>query len=210
MNSGDLDLGSGGVLLLPDQAGSGAHPHLALTAGKNGTIYLVDRDNMGGFNSSNDNQIVQSIQNEFPGGTYHTGNFKAPVWWNGNLYYSADSDNVRSFSISNAQITIGPKSPLTFNYPGGTLGVSSNGNTNPILWAIQRIDLDPLGNGARGPGVLHAFDATNVATELYNSNQAGGARDALDFTSKWSAPLVANGKVYVASEGHLTILGLLP
>jgi hypothetical protein len=208
-SANDLDLGSGGVLLLPPQAGSAAHPSLALTAGKDGSLYLVDRTNMGGYNSSTNN-IVQTLQNEFPGGTYHTGNFKAPVWWNGNLYYSADADNVRSFSISNSQITAGPKNSLIFNYPGGTLGVSSNGNSTPILWAIQRNDLDPLGNGTVAPGILHAFDATNVATELYNSNQAGGSRDILDLTNKWSAPLPANGRVYVASEGFLTAFGLLP
>jgi hypothetical protein len=208
-SANDLDLGSGGVLLLPSQAGSAAHPSLALTAGKDGTMYLVDRTNMGGYNSGTNN-VVQTLQNEFPGGTFHTGNFKAPVWWNGNIYYSADADNVRSFSISNAQITAGPKNSLIFNYPGGTLGVSSNGNSTPILWAIQRNDLDPLGNGTVAPGILHAFDATNVATELYNSNQAGASRDMLDYTNKWSAPLPANGRVYVASEGFLTAFGLLP
>src|SRR5262249_30478 len=90
MNANDLDLGSGGTILLPDQAG--AHPHLALSAGKNGTIYVVDRDNMGHYRSTDDHQAVQAIVNSFPGGTFTTGNFKAPVYWNGNLYFSADAD----------------------------------------------------------------------------------------------------------------------
>jgi hypothetical protein len=210
MNANDLDLGSGGVLLLPDQ--SGAHPHLALTAGKNGTIYLVDRDNMGHFNPNNNNQIVQSVVNIFPGGTKATGNFKAPVYWNGRLFYSADADAIKSFSLTNGMLSTTPTSQSSFvlTYPGATLGFSANGNTNGILWAIQRIDIDPLGGGARGPGVLHAFDANNLVNELYNSNQASGSRDVLDFTAKWSAPLVANGKVFIASLSQLTILGLLP
>ena len=110
MNANDLDLGSGGVTLLPDQAGSTAHPHLALTAGKNGTIYLVDRDAMGGYNPTNNNQVVQTVANEFPNGTYETGNFKAPVYWNGNVYYSADADYLKTFSISNAQLSLAPMS----------------------------------------------------------------------------------------------------
>jgi hypothetical protein len=209
MGANDLDLGSGGVLLLPDQ--SGPNPHLALTAGKNGTIYLVNRENMGKFNSTS-NQIVQSVVNIFPGGTKATGNFKAPVYWNGNLYYSADQDFLKSFSITNGLLSTSPtsQSSIILGYPGGTLGVSSNANTNPILWVIERVDLDPNGGGVVGPGVLHAFDATNLAHELYNSNQAPGSRDVLDFTAKWSAPLVANGKVFVASMGQLTIFGLLP
>lgn len=211
-NANDLDLGSGGVTLVPSQSGSTAHPNLALTAGKDGTIYLVDRASMGGYNASNNSQIVQSVVNIFPGGTYHTGNFKAPVYWNGNLYYSADADYIKAFSISNAQISTAPtsQSSYVFQYPGTTLEISSNGNSTPILWSIQRVDLDPIGDGTPGPGSLHAFDATNLANELYNSNQAGNARDMLDMTCKWSAPLVANGKVYVASESLLSIFGLLP
>ncbi len=96
------------------------------------------------------------------------------------------------------------------NYPGATLSVSANGNSNSILWAVERVDQDPLGNGTRAPGVLHGFDATDLSTELYNSNEAAGARDSLDFAAKWAAPLVANGKVFVASEGLLTVFGLLP
>jgi fibronectin type 3 domain-containing protein len=210
MNDLDLDLGSGGVILLPDQPGP--HPHLAITAGKNGTIYLVDRDNMGHYNPNNDSQIVQSIVNIFPHGNKNNGNFKAPVYWNGHLYFSADADVMKSFSLTNGLISTTPTSQTStvMNYPGATLSVSANGNTNGIVWALQRIDLDPTGAGVRGPGILHAFDANNLGTELYNSNQAAGSRDGLDFTAKWSSPTVANGRVYVASVSQLTIYGLLP
>ena len=211
MNANDLDLGSGGTILLPDQ--SGAHPHLALSAGKNGTIYVVDRDNMGHYVSGNDNQIVQSIVNSFPGGTFTTGNFKAPVYWNGYLYFSADADFIKAFRISNGLITTTPTSQSSFvvNYPGATLGMSANGTAGGILWVIQRVDLDPVGGtGTRGPGVLHAFDATNLAVELYASDQGANGRDAIDYAAKWSAPLIANGKVYVATNTQLTIFSLLP
>jgi hypothetical protein len=211
MNAGDIDLGSGGTILIPDQAGP--HPHLALSAGKNGTIYVVDRDDMGHYNAQNDNQIVQSLVNIFPGGTFTTGNFKAPVYWNGNLYFSADADYIKSFRMTSGLMSTTPTSYSTFvpNYPGATLGLSSNGNSNAILWAVERVDLDPLGQfGVRGPGILHAFDAQDLSIELYNSEQAAGGRDELDYAAKWAAPLVANGKVYVATNGRLTIFGLLP
>jgi hypothetical protein len=210
MNDNDIDLGSGGVLLLPDQPGP--HTHLAITAGKNGTIYLVDRDNMGHYNPNNDNQIVQTIVNIFPHGDKNNGNFKAPVYWNGRLYFSADADVMKSFSLTNGLMSTTPTSQTStvMNYPGATLSVSANGNTNGVVWALQRIDLDPTGAGVRGPGILHAFDANNLGTELYNSNQAAGSRDGLDFTAKWSSPTVANGRVYVASLSQLTIYGLLP
>jgi hypothetical protein len=211
MANNDLDLGSGGTTLLPDQPGP--HPRLAISAGKNGTIYLVDRDNMGGFRPNDDNQIVQSLKNIFPNGTFITGNFKAPVYWNGRLFFSADADFIKTFRVTNGLLSTSPTSQSTFvvNYPGATLGMSANGTNNGVLWAIERIDHDPLGGGnLRAPGVLHAFDATNLATELYNSNQAAGSRDTLDYAAKWASPLVANGKVFVATNGRLTAFGLLP
>jgi hypothetical protein len=210
MNANDLDLGSGGTILLPDQ--TGVHPHLALSAGKNGTIYVVDRDNMGHYRSANDGQIVQTIVNSFPGGTFITGNFKAPVYWNGYLYFSADADYIKAFRISNGLIATTPASQSSFivNYPGATLGMSSNGTTAGVLWVIERVDLDPLGGGGtRGPGILHAFDATNLAIELYSSDEAPNGRDGLDYAAKWAAPLVANGKVFVATNSRLTVFGLL-
>jgi hypothetical protein len=95
-------------------------------------------------------------------------------------------------------------------YPGATLQISANGATNGILWALERVGTDQAGVGTVGPGVLHAFDATNLATELYKSNQAVGGRDTLDNAAKWAAPLIANGKVFVATNGQLTVFGLLP
>src|SRR5712692_7264471 len=95
-------------------------------------------------------------------------------------------------------------------YPHPHRQMSSDGATNGILWALERVGTDQTGVGTVGPGVLYAFDATNLATELYNSNQAAGGRDTLDNSAKWAAPLIANGKVFVATNGQLTVFGLLP
>ncbi len=210
MAASDLDMGSGGVLLLPDQ--SGPHVHEAVTGGKNGTIYVVDRDSLGHYNPNNDNQIVQALVNIFPGGTFQTGNFKAPVYFNGHVYFSADKDNIKVFTVTNGLLSTTPSSQASLvpGYPGATLQISANGATNGILWALERVGTDQTGVGTVGPGVLHAFDATNLATELYNSNQAAGGRDTLDNSAKWAAPLIANGKVFVATNGQLTVFGLLP
>src|SRR5204862_6495223 len=102
----------------------------------------------------------------------------------------ADAYFVKGCSLANGLIATLPSSHASFGvaYPGATLGVSASGTNNAILWAIQRVDLDPTGGGVRGPGSLHAFDATDLGVELYNSNQAPGGRDSLDFTAKWAAP----------------------
>ena len=209
LDSGNLDLGSGGVMLLPDQPGS--HPHEMISAGKNGTIYLVDRDNMGHFTSNSD-QIVQSIVNIWTksAGT-EAGLFGTPAYFNGNVYFSPIDDTVQAFHLNNGLLPTTPTShsaetyngeTSTFSARGGTLAISANGNTNGILWALES-------KGDTAPGVLHAYDATNLGNELYNSSQAG-SRDTLDPWLKFTIPVVANGRVYVASAGQLSAFGLLP
>jgi len=201
LSAGDLDLGSGEALLLPDQGG--LHPHLLVTAGKNGTIYLIDRDNMGHFNPNNDNQIVQSVVNIFPnpGGSTLGGNFSVPVYFNGFVYFAPVAGTLQAFQLNNGLLSTTPTSQSTASYafPGGMFAISANGTTNGILWAVQRVD-------ATTPGVLHAYKATDLGIELYNSNQAG-SRDTMDIAAKFNIPLVANGKVYVASVRHLTVYG---
>jgi fibronectin type 3 domain-containing protein len=201
-DAGNLDLGAGGVLLLPDQ--NCAHPHLLVMAGKPGTIYLVDRDNMGQHNPNNDSQIVQSLVNIFPYGTPEPGNYSAPVYFNGTVYFSPVADAIKAFRLSNGLLSTSPtsQSPQIYAYPGGTLTVSANGSTDGILWAVRR-------NGATAPGTLHAYDPANLGIERYNSDQAG-SRDTLDVAVKFSVPLVANGKVFVSSMSRLTVYGLLP
>jgi hypothetical protein len=201
LSAGDLDLGSGTALLLPDQAGP--HPHLLVTAGKNGTIYLIDRDNMGHFNPNADSQIVQSLPNIFPnpGGNISSGNFSVPVYFHSFVYFSPVDGPIQAFQLHNGLLSTAPtsQSAATYAFPGGMLAISANGTTNGILWAVQRVD-------ATTPGVLHAYKATDLGVELYNSNQAG-ARDTLDIAAKFNIPLVANGKVYVASVSQLTVYG---
>jgi fibronectin type 3 domain-containing protein len=200
LDLGNIDLGAGGVVLLPDQPG--VHPHMIVSAGKNGTIDLIDRDDMGHYNPSNDSQIVQSLINIFPFGTPEPGNYSAPVYFNGTLFFSPVADNIQAFALTNGRLSSSAtsRSPEIFSYPGGTLALSANGNTNGILWAIERRN-----NSA---GALRAYDATDLGIELYNSDQAG-TRDALDEAAKFSAPLVASGKVYVATAGKFFIFGLV-
>jgi len=202
LDAGNLDLGSGGVLLLPDQ--SGAHPHEVVSAGKNGTIYLVDRDNMGHFHTNTD-QIVQEVVNIFTNVTgFEGGNFSSPVYFNGSIYFSPEEDNIQAFQLSNGMVSTTPTSRTAEQYGsrGGTMAISANGNSNGILWALQS-------NGTDSPGVLYAYDATNLGNELYNSSLAG-TRDTLDAWFKFNMPLVANGKVFISSVSQLTIYGPLP
>ena len=202
LNAANFDLGSSGLMLLPDQPG--LHPHLALSAGKNEAIHVVDRDNMGHYNSSNDNQIVQSLVNIFPNGTPEPGNYNAPVYFNGTVYFGPVNDTLMAFRMNNGLLSVTPtsKSSEVYTYPGGPIAVSANGTSDGILWAVQR-------NGSAAPGGLRAYDAGNLAVQLYNSDQAG-SRDTLDVAAKFSVPLVANGKVFVGSISQLTVYGLLP
>jgi len=198
LSSADLDMGSTGGIVLPDQPGS--HPHLYVSSGKNGTLYLVDRDNMGHFNASNNNQIVQSIPNIFPTGGIGAV-FDSPVYWNNIVYFSGYANVIKAFQISNGLFNASPVSQTTtsFGLRGAAMSVSANGTTHGILWAIEYPN-----DGATE--VLHAYDATNLATELYNTTQAG-ARDNLGPGMKFTPPTIVNGKVYVAAASHLTVLG---
>ena len=200
LESLDLDLASAGPVLLLDQPGP--TPHLLITAGKGGTIYVINRDNMGHFQPGSDNQIIQSLPGVLPNGTLDQGNFSAPVFFSSHVYFAAVNDALKAFQWSSGLLSAIPssQSSATYQNRGGSFAISANGSTDGILWAIQ--DNNP------GNGVLHAYDASDLANELYNSSQAG-SRDALDVASKFNIPLVANGKVFVASNGQLTAFGLL-
>lgn len=207
MNINNWDLASTGVVLLPDQPG--LRPHLLVGGGKTGTIYLVDRDNMGHF-TSNDSAAVQVLTNVFPNGTPEPGNYSAPVYFNGTVYFGPVNDRIQAFSLNNGLFNITPasKSSTVFPYPGATLAISANDTSNGILWAIQRNE-SAVAEPGQNPGVLRAYLAANLTTELYNSTQAG-ARDDFGPAAKFTIPLVANGRVYVLSQNRLTAFGLLP
>ncbi len=192
----DADLGSGGPILLPDSAGSVAHPHLIVGAGKEGKIYLVDRDNMGRFHAGSDTN-VQSIAGAIG------GSFGSPVYFNHQIYYQGSSDVMKVFLITNGVIVAAPKSQSTIGYGhfGATPVISANGTNNAIAWST-----DSGAYSSSGPAVLHAYNATNLAQELYNSSQ-DLLRDNPGGAVKMTTPTVANGKVYVGAAYALSVFG---
>ncbi len=194
-NDSDADLGSGGALVLPDLTdGSGNLRHLAVGAGKDGHIYVVNRDAMGKFNPSSNN-IYQELTGVLGGGV-----FGMPAYFNGTLYYGAVGDAIKAFKITNAMLATGPASQTSnsFRYPGATPSISANGASNGIVWAAENTT----------PAVLHAYDAGTLH-ELYNSNQAG-SRDQLGAGNKFITPTIVNGKVYVGTTDSVGVFGLLP
>ncbi len=201
MEANNYDLSSSGPVLLIDQPG--AHPHLLVAAAKTGTIYVIDRDNMGHYNPGSDSQIVQSLVNAMPNGTEETGNYSAPVFYNSQVYFCAVNDVIRAFQFNNGLLSTAPTSQSFVTYPnrGGSFSISANGSTNGILWAVQ--------DNSPSPGVLRAYNPANLAIELYNSDQAG-TRDSLGLAAKFNIPTVANGKVFVVTQNQLVVYGLLP
>jgi hypothetical protein len=194
----DQDLGSGGAMLLPDQTDAkGVTQHLAVGAGKDTNIYVVNRDNMGKFNASSNNAIYQEIPDALSGGAW-----SMPTLFNNTVYYAGVGDHLKAFPITNALLATTPaaESANTFAYPGATPSVSSNGSQNGIVWAIEN---------QSGAGVLHAYNPTNITTELYDSNQAANGRDNFS-DNKFVTPMIANGKVYVGTQTSVAVFGLLP
>jgi hypothetical protein len=194
----DLDLASGGVLVLPNQPG--AHPDEIIGGSKTGQVFLVDRNNMGKFDETKNN-VIQTL-NPAPEGIY-----SSPAYWNGHIYFSGVHDNLKLFDLNNGLLVNPPasQSSATFGYPGTTPSISVNGSTNAIAWIIEVPQGSPQNNP---PAVLHAYDATNLANELYNSNQAG-TRDQARKAIKMTVPTIANGKVYVGTQTELDAYGLL-
>lgn len=192
----DIDLGSGGIMLLTDQTdATGTVRHLAVGAGKDGNLYVVSRDSLGKF-SPTTNNIWQELDGALPGGIWST-----PAYFNGTVYYGPSGGSLRSFSISNALLSSSAVSQTAtqFAYPGTSPVVSANGTANAIVWTYENTT----------PAVLHAYDATNLAHELYNSNQAANGRDNFGAGNKFIAPAVADGKVFVATTGSVGVFGLL-
>ena len=190
----DTDLGSVGPVLLPDSVGSVAHPHLLAAGGKSGTIYLLDRDNMGQYNTANNNQIVQSVI----GATAQI--WSSPAYWNNLLFYQPASSTMKAFTITNGVITTTPVAATASfgTYNGGGV-VSANGTNNGIVWVIN-------GVGGGSTEVLYAYNATNISQTLYSSSQLL-ARDNPGNGIKMITPTVANGKVYVGAQYALNVYG---
>ena len=192
----DADLGSGGTLVLPDVIdASGRTRHLAVGAGKDGHMYVVDRDSMGKWNATA-NQNYQDISGALGGAV-----FSMPAYFNNTLYYGASGAALKAFSIVNARLSSASTSTSarTFTFPGTTPGISATGTTNGIVWAVENTS----------PAVLHAYDARDLSRELYNSNQAPSGRDAFGAGNKFITPTIVNGHVYVGTTTGVAVFGLL-
>jgi hypothetical protein len=195
-SDGDVDLGSGGPMLLPDQTDStGTVRQLAVGAGKDGHLYVVNRSNMGKFSMSN-NAIWEDIPGALPGGIWAT-----PAYFEATVYYGDVGGTLKSFAIQQGLLSKTPTSQtsMTFSYPGTAPAVSADGSSNGIVWAVQN----------SSPAVLHAFAAGNLANELYNTNQAANNRDHFGAGNKFMTPTIANGKVYVGTPTGVAVFGLL-
>jgi hypothetical protein len=201
----DLDLGSTGILLLPDQ--SGRYPRLAIASGKDGRIYVMNRDHLGGFYAGlkHDPQVVQVISGQL------RQQMGTPAYWNGRLYFGAgispQKDGIKAFSLRNGLVSTTPmsQSAAIYHLTRSTVTVSANGNSNGIVWAV---DNDAYYDPHQGAAVLHAYDAKNLSHELYNSNQRL-TRDNPGQASKFTVPTVAAGKVFVGTANQLSVYGLL-
>lgn len=193
----DQDLGSGGVLLLPDlKNASGQTVQLGTAAGKDGRLYVFNRANMGKFNPQNNGTLYQELDGAL-GGTV----FTSPAWFNGTVYYGAVGDRIRAFTVNNAMLPSQPTATTSnfFEYPGTTPSISANGTSDAILWAVENTN----------PAILHAYDATNLSTELYNSSQVNSGRDLFGPGNKYITPAIADGRVIVGGMNNIAVFGLL-
>jgi hypothetical protein len=196
----DLDIGSSGLSLLPDQ--TGPYPHLLVQGDKAGDIFLVNRDDMGQYDAMNDDQIVQYLP------AADNGMWSSPAWWNNNVYVGASGDYIKAFSFNptTALLSTTPASQTAgkYGYPGTTVSISSNGTTNGILWALNNGQYKTT----TGPTVLNAYDATNLTKQLYSSS-TNSTRDNPGAPVKMTVPTIVNGKVYITTQGALSVYGLL-
>jgi hypothetical protein len=201
LNAADLDLGSGGQVLLPDQTGT--YPHLLITAGKQGVIYVLNRDNMGKYGVSGDTSL-QSLSG------LSGGLFASPAFWKNFIYFGAWNDPLKSFQLNNFTLSQSSRSTMGFTFPGVTPSVSANGSSDGIVWVIQANVKNDTVLTTVPNAVLRACDATNLANELYNSSQAASGRDTAGGAVKFAVPTIADGRVYVGNNNQVTVYGLLP
>jgi hypothetical protein len=188
---------SSGALILPDlQDGSGKTWHLAVGARKDANIHIANRDSMGKVNPNNDKAIYQEV--DFALGS---GVWAIPAYFQNTVYYGGVSDSLQTFPIRNARLATSPssQSAAVFADPGTTPGISANGSSNGIVWALEN---------SGGTSILHAYDATNLSNELYNSNQARSRDQFSD--NKFITPMISKGKVYVGTPTGVIVFGLLP
>ena len=194
----DTDFGSGSALLLPPQVdSSGTAQALLVAAGKDGNLFVLDRDNLGHFNA-NTNAVYQEIANGAPNGVWSTF-----AYFNGNVYIGSVGNPLRAYSVSMAQLATTPSSmtSINFAYPGPAPAISANGSSNGIVWAVETNYL--------GIAVLHAYNPANLAQEYYNSTQAANNRDGFGAGNKFMTPVIANGKVFIGTPTGVAVFGEL-
>jgi outer membrane protein assembly factor BamB len=198
-NAADNDLGAGGPVVLPEMKdASGKMRRLAVGAGKDRNIYLVNSDDMGKFNPQGNQNIYQEVVKPLKGERFRG----APAYFDGRLYFGSVNDSMREFRFLKAKLEPEPASitATKFAYPGAMPAISADGTRNGIVWAIENLD----------PAVLHAYDANNLAHELYNSDQATAGRDHFGAGNKFITPMIAHGKVYIGTTNGVGVFGLLP
>ncbi|MBS1803652.1 MAG: chitobiase/beta-hexosaminidase C-terminal domain-containing protein [Acidobacteria bacterium] len=202
LNDKDWDLGSGGLLMVPDQQGT--HPHVLVHLGKEGRIVVLDRDNLGGFASgaSSNTNALQDISTVIP---QPHGLWGSPTYWNGNVYLWARDNVGMMFKMNGGVMNTEPdsKNDVTVDWPSPTFSISSNGTQNGIAWAVNSDQFD-----SKGPAVLYAWDANDLTTPIYASNTKS-TRDHAGPANRYSIPVVTNGKVYFATNGEVDVYGLL-
>ncbi len=200
------DVGTGAPVLLPDSAGSTSQPHLLIGGSENGSLYVVNRDLMGGYDGSCMTDSPPRVQ------VVSTGSgaiLSTPLFWNNSVFIAPGDGNLMSFPMSGGILASSPstsQSPETLGPQGATPVISSNGTNNAILWLIDSSGALATPNT---PAILRAYDPNNLSNEIYNSAMAAASRDAAGLAVKFTVPTVANGKVYVGTQTELDVYGLL-
>jgi uncharacterized protein YjdB len=193
-DNADADMGSAGALLLPDMSDGTTTRHLAVVAGKDGMMFVVDRDNMGQYSA-----MANNVYQEFASDGRE--NFSSPIYFNGRVYIGPSGLPLKAFSVSQAKLSAMPSSQTAFTFgSNGTVpSASANGSTNGIVWALDRESR-----------TLYAYDATDLTKVLYNSSQAASGRDSFsNVGGHFITPMVANGKVYFGTGSTVAVFGLL-
>jgi hypothetical protein len=208
-NAQDADLGAGGPVLLPSQTTtSGTTFSPLVQIGKTGAIYILNRDKLGGFNTSGD-QVEQEVQTPITSSQgWGAGIWGSPTYWNGNIYDGgtdpSSKNSLYAYSFVNGVLSVTPSSQtaVQFSYPGASPSISASGTKNGILWVLNHDALE------LGSGLLLAYDATNLSNLLYSSS-FNPSRDYPGSSIEFAVPTVANGRVYASAQGHLAVYGLL-
>ena len=192
--NGDQDFGAGGAAMLADLPTGSPVAQLLLCGGKDGTLYVLNRDLLGGYG---DGMAVQKINVGYR--IFATG-----AYWNANYYLSGDKGPLAQYALAaaTAQLNLAAVSSHVYGFGGSTPSVSAAGTQQGIVWSVDNAEYCTGSATACGPAVLYAHDAANVGTELWDSEM--NIADAAGNAIKFAVPTVANGKVYVGTRGNNT------